>query len=197
MKHRSTSLYTDPFLLEDKIRRLTKIEILKAFAQSWHPAIELEQISFHSLREAIRYWTELTPINDRWKEAIPNQLISGTTSKEQLIKERILREKAFSDEMESFWQQLKQCVKNQGENGKISYWDFVGAETFDETVDRAFLTSFLITYGYATLEIHPLEEEMFIVPYEKPENKNSKKQLISVPIAVSIQDWRKWKKGEL
>jgi hypothetical protein len=85
----------------------------------------------------------------------------------------------------------------KGENGKIRYWDFVGAETYDETVHKAFMTSFLVTYGYATLEIYPLEEEIFIKPYEKPIAKVGKKQLVSIPIAVSTEDWMKWKRGEL
>jgi hypothetical protein len=59
------------------------------------------------------------------------------------------------------------------------------------------MTSFLVTYGYATLEIHPLEEEIFIKPYEKQTAKIGKKQLVSIPIAVSAEDWMKWKKGEL
>jgi hypothetical protein len=64
-------------------------------------------------------------------------------------------------------------------------------------VQKAFMASFLITYGYATLEIHPLEEEVFIVPYQKPAPNTGSKQLVSIPIAVSAEDWQKWKKGEL
>jgi hypothetical protein len=85
-----------------------------------------------------------------------------------LIRERILRDKAFSEELENFWQELKEQLEEKGSDGKIRYWDFVGAETYEETVHRAFMTSFLVTYGYATLEIRPLEEEIFIKPYEKP-----------------------------
>ena len=104
-----------------------------------------------------------------------------------------MREKAFSEELENLWQELKTKV---GENGKIPYWDFVGAESYEETVQRAFLTSFLVTYGYATLEVYPLEEEMFIKPNEKPTAKISKKQLVSIPIAVSPEEWTKWRKRE-
>jgi hypothetical protein len=58
------------------------------------------------------------------------------------------------------------------------------------------MTSFLITYGYATLEIHPLEEEMFIVPYDRHVTRTSDKQLVSIPIALTAEQWRKWKKGD-
>ena len=195
VKHRSTSLYTDPFLLEEKLIRLPKEEIVDVFSQAWHPVIEMEQISLHSIAEAIAYWMNLLPMDERWKQIPPLEVAAGSATREELVQERILRDKAFSEELESFWQQLKTRVAEKGENGRIHYWDFVGADTYEETVDRAFMTSFLITYGYATLEIYPLEEEMFIKPFERPQTKLSSKQLVSVPIPVPVEDWVKWKKG--
>ncbi len=197
VKHRSTSLYTDPFLLEEKLTRIGKEEIVETFVNAWHPIVEFEQISLHSLAEALRYWESLLPLKERWKEFPPAELERSLATREELIRQRILRDKAFSEELENFWQELKNKVVEKGENMKIHYWDFVGAETYEETVQRAFMTSFLVTYGYATLEIHPLEEEIFIKPYEKPIAKVGKKQLVSIPIAVSAEDWMKWKRGEL
>jgi len=197
VKHRSTSLYTDPFLLEEKLTRIGKEEIVETFVNAWHPIVEFEQISLHSLAEALRYWESLLPLKERWKEFPPAELERSLATREELIRQRILRDKAFSEELENFWQELKNHVGTKGENGKIRYWDFVGAETYDETVNKAFMTSFLVTYGYATLEIHPLEEEIFIKPYEKQTAKIGKEQLVSIPIAVSAEDWIKWKRGEL
>ncbi|MDI6846832.1 MAG: hypothetical protein QMD23_01685 [Candidatus Bathyarchaeia archaeon] len=197
VKHRSTSLYTDPFLLEEKLIRIEKEEIVETFLKAWHPIVELEQISLHSLAGAIRYWEELLPLKERWKEFPPAEIEASLATREELIRQRILRDKAFSEELESFWQELKKQVKEKGENGKIRYWDFIGAETYEETVHRAFMTSFLVTYGYATLEIYPLEEKLFIKPYEKPITKIGKKQLVSIPIAVTAEDWLRWKRGEL
>jgi len=197
VKHRSTSLYTDPFLLEEKLRRIETEEMVETFLKAWHPIVELEQISLHSLAEAIRYWESLLPLKERWKGFPTAEVETSLATREELIRQRILRDKAFSEELENFWQELKNQVEMKGENGKIRYWDFVGAETYEETVQRAFMTSFLVTYGYATLEIHPLEEEIFIKPYGKPTTKVGKKQLVSIPIAVSAEDWMKWKRGEL
>ena len=197
VKHRSTSLYTDPFLLEDKIRRMEKVDIVETFAKVWRPTIELEQISLRSMTEALEYWDSLLPMKERWKESALGENETGTATREELINERILRDIAFSEELETFWQELKKSTAEKGENGKIHYWNFVGAETYNETVQRAFMTSFLITYGYATLEIHPHEEEIFIVPNQKPASRTANKQLVSIPIAVSAKDWQKWKKGEL
>lgn len=197
VKHRSTSLYTDPFLLEEKLTRISKEGIVNVFLKAWHPTVELEQISLHSLAEAIKYWKNLLPLNERWKEFSPEEVETGVAMREELIRQRILRDKAFSEELENFWEELKRKVNEKGEDGKIRYWDFIGAETYEEVVHKAFMTSFLVTYGYATLEIHPLEEEMFVKPYRKPLTKIGEKQLVSIPIAITAEDWMKWKRGEL
>jgi len=193
VKHRSTSLYTDPFLLEEKIRKMSKIELANLFLEVWHPVIELEQISLNSLLEAIKYWQNLLPLNERWLKIASPETETGTATREELLEQRILAEKAFADQLENFWKELKQKT---GKEGKIRYWDFVGADTYEETINRAYMTSFLVTYGYATLEVHRLEEEMFIKPYEKPISFIGKKQLISIPVSVSVDEWTKWKRGE-
>jgi len=195
VRHRSTSLYTDPFLLEEKLRSLPKEELEGTFVQSWHPIIELEQISIHSLAEATAYWINLLPMNERWKEKAPAEVQTGSASREELLKERILQDKAFSEDLESFWRELKSFVKENGQDGKIPYWSFIGKGTYEETVQRAFMTSFLVTYGYATLEVHLLEEEIYIRSHEEPQTKIGKKQLVSIPISVSVEEWKRWKKG--
>jgi hypothetical protein len=194
VRHRSTSLYTDPFLLEEKLRSLSKDAIIETLTQAWHPIIELEQISIHSLAEATAYWINLLPMNERWKEKPPGEVQTGSASREELLKERILQDKAFSEELENFRQELESYVKEKGQNDKIPYWSFIGRETYEETVQRAFMTSFLVTYGYATLEIHPLEEEIFIRPHEEPEIKIGERQLVSIPISISVEEWKKWKR---
>lgn len=197
VKHRSTSLYTDPFLLEEKVTRTGKQEILETFLKAWHPIVEMEQLSLHSLAEAIKYWKSLLPLSERWKEILPAETEAGRATREELIRQRILLDKTFSEELENFWDELKREVKENGENRRIRYWDFIGAGTYEETVHRAFMTSFLVTYGYATLEIYPLEEENFIKPYKKQVTKIGKRQLVSIPIAVTAEEWTRWKKGEL
>ncbi len=197
VKHRSTSLYTDPFLLEEKIKQAEKDEMVDMFLKAWHPLVELEQLSLNSLAEAMRYWEALLPLRERWPELFAPEVGIETASRDELIGQRILGDKVFSEELYCYWQELKEKVKEKGREDKIRYWNFVGAETYEETVQRAFLTSFLITYGYATLEIYPLEEEIFIKPFEKPSDKIAKQQSISIPIAVTHENWQKWKRGEL
>ncbi len=196
VKQRSTSLYTDPFLLEEKIRRMDKEIILEIFLKAWHPIVEQEQISIISLKEALNYWESLTPIKERWKDYPIPEAMGGYVTREELIQQRIMEEKAFTEELENLWKKLKNLVEEKGENGKIKYWDFIEAETYLETIQKAFMASFLITYGYATVEINQFEDEIYIKPYEKQLKRKAGKQLVSIPIAVTYEDWIKWKAGE-
>lgn len=193
VKHRSTSLYTDPFLLEEKIRRLGKEELATLFLQVWHPIIELEQISLHSLAEAIKYWESLLPLSERWLKTGFLEVEAGATTREELVKLRILAEKTFLEELEVFWEELKQKV---GGEEKIRYWNFIGSDTYSETIKRAYMASFLVTYGYATLEVRPLEEEIFLKPFEKPRSMVGKKQMVSIPVSISFEEWTRWKGGK-
>jgi hypothetical protein len=197
VKQRSTSLYTDPFVLEEKIRKTGKQGMVDVFLGAWHPIVALEQLSLRSLADGLRYWEALAPLSERWKDFNAAEVAMGTTSREELIAQRVLGDKEFSEELECYWRELKNHVAEKCPDGKIHYWDFIGADTYGETVQRAFMMSFLVTYGYATLEIDRLEEEILIVPYDKPRTQVLTQQSTSVPIAVSCEDWQKWKRGEL
>lgn len=190
LRHRSTSLYTDPFLLEEKIRKLDKEKLVGYFLNAWHPIVELEQISPHSLAEAIKYWNSLLPLSERWLKTQGVKTELGVASREELIKQSILMEKAFTEELKALWEELKSKV---GENGRIHYWNFVGADSYEETLRRAYMTSFLVTYGYATLEVYPLEEEVYIRPFEEPISMVGKKQVVSIPVSLSLEEWKRWK----
>jgi hypothetical protein len=193
VRHRSTSLYTDPFLIEEKLRKLSRENLASLFLKAWHPIVEMEQISSHSLLEAIKYWQSLLPMNERWTKNEFTKTEVGATSREELIKQQIMAEKIFTEELETLWKEL---IQNVGENGKIAYWDFVGADTYEETVSRAYMTSFLVTYGYATFEVHRLEEEIFIIPFSKPHSLLENKQAVSVPVSISVEEWRRWRKNK-
>ncbi len=195
VKQRSNALYTDPFLLEEKILQTSKEQMVDVFLHAWNPLVEFEQISLNTLAQGLLYWEALAPIGDRWKEFEAQQVANSFASREELIKQRVLSDKEFSEELDVYWEELKACVSSKGQNGKILYWNFIGADTYEQTVHRAFLTSFLVTYGYATLEIDRLEETVFILPYEQPRTEPLTQQSTSVPIAISCEDWQKWKRG--
>jgi hypothetical protein len=173
---------------------MSRDELADLFLKTWHPIVELEQISPHSLAEAMRYWKNLLPLSERWQKPSPLEREVGFATREDMIRQRILTDESFSQELERFWEELKHRVAGEG---RIRYWDFVGAKTYSETIRRAYLASFLVTYGYATLQVYRLEDETFIKPLEKPLSLQGEEQLISIPISVSFDEWMRWKEGEL
>ncbi len=196
VKQRSTSLYTDPFLLEEKIRQTSRAGMVDVFLSAWSPLVEFEQLSLSNIAQGLLYWEALEPLGERWKDIDVSAVEAGTVSRSELVKQRVLSEREFGEELECYWQELKLKTAEKGVDGKIAYWDFIGADTYEETVQRAFLTAFLVTYGYATLEIDRLEETVAIVPYEAQRKEPLDAQSTSVPIAVSVEDWQKWNEGK-
>ncbi|MDR1991976.1 MAG: hypothetical protein LBQ98_00490 [Nitrososphaerota archaeon] len=196
VKQRSTSLYTDPFLLEEKIRLTPKERLVQVFASAWTPLVEFEQLNLYNIAQGMLYWNTLEPLSERWRDIDVAAVEIGSVSRDELVKQRVLGDKEFSEELTNFWQELKLKVKEKGIDGKIGYWDFIGTDTYPETVQRAFLASFLVTYGYATLEIDRLEETVFIVPYELLHEATFSAQCTSVPLTVSCEDWQKWREGQ-
>ncbi|MCW4005995.1 MAG: hypothetical protein NWF04_05290 [Candidatus Bathyarchaeota archaeon] len=194
VRQRSTSLYTDPFLLEEKILQKNKDEITQDFLAAWHPIVEFEQLTVRRLNDALVYWNALAPLKGRWGQFVVPEAQTGTASRGEPVDQSILRDEAFSAELERYWQELKEKT-GQTSEGKLFYMDWIGAPTYEETVHRAYLTSFLITYGYATLELNPLEEEIFIHALSEPSAKLDK-QAVSVPITLTYTDWQKWRRGE-
>jgi hypothetical protein len=190
--HRSTSLYTDPFLITEKLTSLPKEKISNLFLKAWHPIVELEQMSSTGLAEAVGYWKNLKPLGERWLQKSGPQLQTGTTTLAELENEDIIAEEEFQQELDTFLQELKQATKEQN---NIEYWSFIGAESFRETARRAYLMSFLVTYGYATFEVDHMEEIIYIKPVEtrNPIPKNS--HIASFPISVGFEDWQKWREG--
>jgi hypothetical protein len=104
---------------------LEKSEIARTFLKAWHPLLEWEQLSLQSLSEAIRYWKTLIPLEERWKETPPLEVAIDSASREELVRQKVLRDIAFSEELENFWKELKTSTKEKGREGKIRYWDFL------------------------------------------------------------------------
>lgn len=187
LKRRSTSLFVDPLLLELKLRMLSSPRLVAVFAQVWRPIVEMEGLSRRRVHEAVDYWNNLASLEER-RLKLPNATNSlGIVTEEELIKRKLLSEKTFAEVLDSLWFELKERTSE----GRIRYWSFIYAETYEETVKRAYLVSFLITYGYATIQINPLEEEVYLVPNKDLLEPSSRRQAISIPIAVDRETWRK------
>jgi hypothetical protein len=187
VKYRSTGLFLDPLLVELKIRSLRSETLANALARAWHPIITLEQLTLGRLKEGLEYWRKLTPLEGRGK-GLPSPEGMGEMPFEELLRLGFVSETAFNQMLNELWDELKE----KAAGGKIDYWEFIFADSYEETLRRAYLTSFLLTLGYGTLEVDPIKDERFIVPFKKPVQA-SQKQAVSVPIAMNKEQWEKVK----
>lgn len=188
VKRRSTSLFVDPLLVEVKLKLMGTQRLLEVFQKSWHPVVEMEGLSRRRVEQAIDYWNLLASLDARRLQLPePSDTLSSLTA-EELIKRSILSEESFRKTLERLWEELREKV---GAAGRILYWDFVQQKTYDETVKRAYLVSFLITYGYATMRINPLEEELYLVPNAEITEPAFGKQALTIPIAIDRETWER------
>ncbi len=102
-----------------------------------------------------------------------------------------LPEEGFADIIENFWRELEARV---GKGGRVAYWDWIGADTYEETIKRAYLTVFLVSYGYANVEANRLEETVVIIHNAVPRPDPGQAK-ISVPTLVDYEEWKLWRKG--
>ncbi|MFB0499820.1 MAG: hypothetical protein ACETWO_00870 [Candidatus Hadarchaeaceae archaeon] len=191
IKHKSSMLYLDPLLIMLKLHALPARELADVFARSWHPIVQLETLSPHGIAEAKQYWTNLPSLEERWRGLDTTEVFTGEIARRELARMGILSEEDFAAVLDRTWRELKEVA---GELGEISYWDFIHVRSFEKTVERAWLVSFLVSYGYATLELKPLEEEILLKPLPKPRELEHV-ATFSVPIAISRDEWLRRRKS--
>ncbi len=189
IEHKSTTLYKDPFMLSQSLIALDIGAIADIFLRSWHPLMEMEQISERTLAESLSYWGELIPFAERWQNSEVEERETGTTTRDEARLLGIIPEEGFNDIIEAFWRELGERV---GPDGRIDYWDWIGVDTYQETVYRAYLTVFMVGYGYANAEWDRLMEEYTIV-YNAEPRLDPEQAKVSLPVMVDYEEWKLWR----
>jgi len=162
LKHRASSLYIDPMLLELKLHLLSKEELADSLVKSWHPITQIDQLTSRGLERAFTYWRELTPMSERFREEFGKfGTAPGEIDYDQLVGMRIFSKEQFDSKLQEIYQEL---TEQSSEAAGIDYRAFIEGENYETTVVRAYMIAFLVTEGRATLKVDPLTEKITLFP---------------------------------
>jgi hypothetical protein len=183
LRYQSSALYTNPELLEKKFRTLSVKRLGEIFLKSWHPIVEREQLTLGGIREGLQYWNQLLSYEERRKRlALGRAIPPAAADLDSLVKSGILTREEFARNLRGLWGELRVLT---GEEGSVDYWSFVRRNTYQETVQRAYYVSFLLTYGFAKMLRDA--KGMKLVSLATPTEKTAA-GLVSYPIAIPKED---------
>jgi hypothetical protein len=176
-----SSFLLDPLLLLLKIESLSKEELAEIFLRSWHPIVELERISEKEALSAVSYWRNLLDLDERRRKEEIQERIAGSVSADELLLA------GFSTKEEFFLRLAKLRKEVEELKEPVDYWDFILDDSYEGTLKRAYLLSFLCGYGWAELSLIPLEEKILVwLPHKEGES-------YSLPVSISYDEWKRRK----
>jgi hypothetical protein len=157
---------------------MSEKRLAEVFLQSWHPLAEMEQLTNEAVSLSLDYWNLLLPIAERWKRRDYSGGKRPETADSSTLSGLGIHGEEFGKLLTSLWEELRAQYKDQK---PVEYWKFVRAQSYHETVQRAYFVSFLVTYGYAKLQIEA--EQPMLVPNDEP-SKKAIEGGVSFPIPI-------------
>jgi len=177
LKHRASSLYIDPLLVQLKVKLLPKEALIDAFVKSWHPVAQVDQISPKGLERAFVYWRDLSPIAERFKEQFGNYGVKpGQVDYQELVSLGVFTKNQFEQGLTALNEELAE--KSNGE--WIDYMEFINGPDTETRVRRSYLLAFLISDGRASLRTEPLTGRVWTCALNERAKGPSKSVAISI-----------------
>jgi len=177
LKHRASSLYIDPLLIQLKVKLLPKEALTEAFVKSWHPVAQVDQISPKGLERAFVYWRDLSPMAERFRDEFSNYGVKpGAVDYQELISLGVFTQDQFENKLKDLHDALLE--KSNGE--WIDYMEFIQSPHYEIRVLRAYLLAFLVSEGRASLRIEPLTGRVWTTALSEKAKGPSKSVAISI-----------------
>jgi hypothetical protein len=101
-------------MITQQILRIDLGSLLDAFLRSWHPIVELEQLSAITLLNSLIYWSDLLPTAQRWAQPEVKVTETSSTSKKNAIEMGLISEEVFTKVIEDAWEELKEKSQMSG-----------------------------------------------------------------------------------
>lgn len=183
VRARSKLRILDPETVKARIAELTIPQLARIFLKAWKPTVKIEVLTPERLKEAASYWARLKPRGLLPEPSEAPRIVEAEISSEAVKALGLRLGENFRRLMEETFQEL--LVKVKEVEGEISYWDFVKAESFRETVLKAYMVSFLSTYGYVQLTLDKLTGELKLKPTPETAGKPRGECSIAIPLDKS------------
>lgn len=187
LQRRSSSLYMDPMIVERRLKELSRDELATAFTAAWRPVVEMETLTIESLQDALDYWNSIPLVSDRWPELAGDVVAPGSIGREEFMRSSLLDEETFESRLKSLFEEFK---RKAGKD-PILYWDLVSVDSFEETVERSYLASFLVSYGWASLQVDPIQGDIFLQALSRTPAAKRKNMSSSIVLTISKRDWER------
>lgn len=176
IEKRMNSMLIDPLIVELRIRAMDTEELRDVAMSVYHPLAFIETITPKRLQEGINYIKNLIPIRERGRYGEEKDYPIEPLSDEELLEMSVITKEELEKKIEEMKRELKK---------ETDYYAFVMNDSYEESVKRAQILSFLISGGFATLIIDPLNDDIRV--------KLSKKRGRGRSVALSI-NYEMWEK---
>jgi hypothetical protein len=177
LKSRASALFIDPLLIQLKVKLLSKEALTEAFVRSWHPIAQVDQLSPRGLEKAFVYWRELIPLSERFKDQFGNYGVRpGTVDYADLVSTGVFTREEFEVELTQLYEELLR----ESNGDWVDYRQFIGVESFEMKVRRAYLLAFLISEGRALLKTEPLTGRIWTMALAEKTKGTPKSVAISI-----------------
>ena len=176
IEEKARSLFIDSQMVSTRVAALDKKALAQAFLKAWRPIVYLEQLTPQRLRQGLDHFLSLPPR--------PEGREYGWRLSEREYRLAEAAERLESEIMAEKVRRLhEELLEKAGEGDEVDYWEFVKGRDFEETFERAYITSFLITEGYAEVRRNPLKGEIKLIPNKGKAERKAPTSLV-IPVEV-------------